>query len=76
MVHVWGADQEYAATLRKGGLSYSDIQGRLAGVDRSRFKLINVPTADTIRYQLNKRALLGKELRRCRMMSWRPITRL
>lgn len=51
---------EYAATLRKGGLSYSEIQGKLAGEGRTKFGLIKIPSADTIRYQLEKRVLLGQ----------------
>ena len=51
---------EHAAQLRRGGLSYSDIQGRLAGADRTRFGLIKVPSTDTIRYQLEKQSLLAK----------------
>ncbi|MDA1279429.1 MAG: hypothetical protein O3B95_05230 [Chloroflexi bacterium] len=50
---------EHVAQLRKGGMKYSDIRGRLAGRDRVLFGLEEVPTEDVIRYNLKKRSLLG-----------------
>ena len=53
---------EHVARLRKGGMKYSAIQGRLAVQDRARFGLEEVPSEDVIRYNLKKRSLLGKSV--------------
>jgi hypothetical protein len=49
---------KHAARLRAGGLTYSQIQGRLAGKDKARLGLEAVPTVDVIRYNLKKRSLV------------------
>lgn len=51
---------EHAARLRAGGLKYSEIHGRLAGVDKKRLGLEAIPTEDVIRYNLKKRSLIEK----------------
>ncbi|MDG0867256.1 hypothetical protein [Candidatus Lucifugimonas marina] len=51
---------EHAARLRAGGLTYSEIRGRLAVKDKSRLGLEVIPTEDVIRYNLKKRSLIGK----------------
>lgn len=51
---------EHVARLRAGGLKYEDIIGRLNGIDRAKFGLEATPTESIIRYNLNKRRLLGR----------------
>lgn len=51
---------EHAARLRAGGLTYSQIHGRLTGKDKKLLGLEAVPTEDVIRYNLKKRSLIEK----------------
>jgi len=50
---------EFAAQKRKGGSKYSEIHGLLDVDGRKLFSLVNVPSEEVIRYNLNKRRLLG-----------------
>ena len=50
---------EFAANKRKGGSKYSEIHALLDVDGRKRFGLVNVPSEEVIRYNLNKRRLLG-----------------
>ena len=52
---------EYAAELIRGGLTYSDVSGRLSTPERrKKFGLVVVPSSDTIRYQIKRRGLLDR----------------
>lgn len=53
---------EWSTRHLKGGMTYSEIQGRLAVSEKTRFGRTKIPSVDTIRYQLIKRLLRGKEV--------------
>ncbi len=54
-VEMW----KFVADMRTGGMRYSAIHGLLAGKEKKRFGLINVPSEEVIRYNLKKRRLLS-----------------
>ena len=56
-VEMW----KFVADMRTGGMRYSAIHGLLAGKEKKRFGLINVPSEEVIRYNLNKRRLLSSK---------------
>jgi hypothetical protein len=51
----------WVAKMRSGGMSLSDIHGKLTFEKKASFGLIAVPSIDTLRYNLKRRVLLQRE---------------
>ena len=61
----WAANTEmwqYAADLVRGGKTYSEVHAKLSLSEvKKRFGLLDIPHADTIRYQIKQRGLLEQK---------------